>query len=49
MRITIQFDEFNGCTQQPSGLFGFSYSLSGRTMRSSFAARANDKVHFARP
>ena len=47
MGITVKFDEFNRCTQQASGFFRFSYSFSGCAMRSGFAARTNDKMHFA--
>src|ERR1700746_1517735 len=45
--ITIKFDEFDRCTQQPSGFFRLSYSFFGCTVSSSFAARANHKMHFA--
>jgi hypothetical protein len=47
MSITVKFDEFKRCAQQPSGFFRLSYSLSGRTVSSSFAARTNDKMRFA--
>src|SRR5271157_583582 len=47
MSIAVKFDEFNRCTQQASGFFRFSYSFSGCAMRSGFAARTNDKMHFA--
>ena len=47
MSITVQFDEFNRRTEQSGGFFRFSDSLFGRTISSSFAARANDKMRFA--
>ena len=47
LSITIKLDEFNRCTEQFSGFFGFSGSLSGCPMSSSLAARTNNKMHFA--
>src|ERR1700693_1570031 len=47
MSIPVKFDEFDRCPQQSGGFFRFSDSFFGGTMGSGFAARANDKMHFA--
>jgi hypothetical protein len=45
--ITVKFDKFDRRTQQSGGFFRFSDSLFRGTVSSGFAARANDKMHFA--
>ena len=47
MGITVKFDEFNRCAQKAAAFFASAIRCFGCAMRSSFAARANDKMRFA--
>jgi len=45
--ITIEFNEFNRCTEKRCGFFCLGHSLLGRAVSSGFAARTNDKIRRA--